>query len=129
MKISLSSEKDKIEYLNYLYSKGVKQSYLTNGGSATYTANFDYHYKVKVPGIETVDATGSGDGFVAGLAYARHKDLSFKEGLAIASSIGALNAGRLEVCNINPKEIEEFKPSISISPIGKKMKTLDVTPG
>ena len=128
LNISLKSEKDKIEFLNYLYSKGVKQSYLTNGELQTYAANFDFHYAIEVPKVEAVDSTGSGDGFVAGVAYALCNDLTFEEGFTIASSIGALNAGRLEVCNIRLNEIEEFKTSIRISSVGKKMKTLDVTP-
>lgn len=128
LNISLNSGKDKIEFLNYLYSKGVKQSYLTNGELTSYAANFDFHYEIEVPKVKTVDSTGSGDGFVAGLAYTLHNDLTFEEGLTIASSIGALNAGHFEVCNIKPNEIEEFKTSIRISSVGKKMKTLDVTP-
>jgi tagatose 6-phosphate kinase len=128
LNITLNAEKDKLEFLKFLYDKGVKQAYLTNGESDAYASNFDFIYKIEVPKIKTVDSTGSGDGFVAGLAYALHNDLTFEEGLAVASSIGALNAGRLEVCNINKTEIDQFKTSIRISPVGKKMKTLDVTP-
>lgn len=128
LNISLNSEKDKFEFMSYLYRKGVKQSYLTNGKSKFYAANFDFRYEIEVPMVKTIDPTGSGDGFVAGIVYSLHNDLTFEEGLATASSIGALNASRTEVCNISLKEIEEFKSSIRISPVGKKMKTLDVTP-
>jgi 1-phosphofructokinase family hexose kinase len=129
LNISLESEKDKIEFLNFLYGKGVKQSYLTNGELPAYASNLNYHYEVIVPEIDTVDSTGSGDSFVAGLAYSRHNNLSFEEGLAIASSLGALNAGRPDVCNISKNDYEIFKTSIKITPIGKKMKTLNVTTG
>ena len=128
LNISLNSEKDKIDFMNYLYGKGIKQSYLTNGELKAYASNFDFHYEIEVPKIDTVDSTGSGDGFVAGIAYSLHNDLTFEEGLVFASSIGALNARRLEVCNIGMNEIEEFKTSVRVSHIGKKMKTLDVTP-
>jgi tagatose 6-phosphate kinase len=128
MNISLNSVKDKLEYLDYLYNNGIKQSYLTDGELTAFASNFDFHFEFISPKIKTIDSTGSGDGFVAGLAYALYKDLTFEEGLSVASAIGALNAGRLEVCNINPDEINEFKKSVIISPIGKKMKTLDVKP-
>jgi 1-phosphofructokinase family hexose kinase len=128
LNISLKTKKEKNDFLNYLYSKGVKQSYLTNGELIAYAANFDFHYEIETPKIETIDSTGSGDGFVAGIAYSLHNDLTFEEGLAVASSIGALNAGRLEVCSILISEIEKFKMLIKISPVGKKMKILDVTP-
>lgn len=129
LNISLNSEIDKIEYLNYLYKKGIKQSYLTNGELPAYATNLDCFYTITVPKVFTVDPTGSGDAFVAGLAYSHHNDLIFEEGLAIASSAGALNAGRLEVCNICKSDIEKFKTSIKITPIGKKMNTINVTPG
>jgi 1-phosphofructokinase family hexose kinase len=128
LNISLNSEKEKIAFLNYLYSKGVKQSFLTNGELTAYAANFDFLYEIEPPNVKNVYSTGSGDGFVAGIAYSLHNDLTFEEGLAFAASIGALNAGRLEVCSIMINEIEKFKMSIRISPVGKKMKTLDVTP-
>ncbi|MGA7720111.1 MAG: PfkB family carbohydrate kinase [Ignavibacteriaceae bacterium] len=128
LNFSMKTEKEKLEFLEYFYGNGIKQSYLTNGELKAYASNFDFHYEIEVPKIHTVDSTGSGDGFVAGIAYALHNDLTFEEGLAFASSIGVLNAKRLEVCNISMSEIEEIKASIRISPIGKKMKTLDVTP-
>jgi 1-phosphofructokinase family hexose kinase len=128
LNMPLNSESDKIKFLEYLYNKGVKQTYLTDGEKEFYAANFDFHFKIEIPNVNTVDQTGSGDGFVAGLAYALQNDFTFEDGLTLASSIGVLNAERLEVCNVSLEEIERIRTSIKISPVGKKMKTLDVTP-
>lgn len=128
LNVSLKDENDILEFLDWLYSRGIKQSFLTDGENSFYAANFDYHYKVENPVINTIDSTGSGDSFVAGLVYSWHNNFSFEESLSIAVSLGALNATSFEVGNVKPSEIELIKEKVRISPVGKKMKTLDVTP-
>jgi tagatose 6-phosphate kinase len=126
--ISLNTESEKREFLNYLYSKGVKQSFLTNGKEDIYAANFDYHYRIENPKVKELDATGSGDCFIAGIVYAWYKDLTFEESLKLASALGALNASSLEVCNIQMKDADRVSDEVKINVVGKKMKTADVTP-
>lgn len=128
LKVSLKDENEILEFLDWLYSRGIKQSYLTDGENSFYAANFDYHYKVENPVINSIDSTGSGDSFVAGLVYSWHNNFSFEESLSMAVSLGALNASSFEVGNVKLSEIELIKEKVRISPVGKKMKTLDVTP-
>ena len=128
LNISLNDEKSKIEFLDNLYSKNIKQVFLTDGDGITFASNFEYHYKIENPVINVYDATGSGDSFVAGVAYSWHHNLTFEECLVLASSLGISNAKRYDVCNVKPEEIEEIKPLVKITSIGKKMKTIDVTP-
>lgn len=128
LKIDLGSEEKKLAFLKMLYEKGIKQAFITNGGEIAYASNFDYHFKIENPAIDVVDATGSGDGFVAGLAYGWHHNLTYEKTLTIAVKLGALNAASLDVCNVKNEEIEMFTGKIEISSLGKKMKTLDVTP-
>ena len=129
LKISLSSEKEKSDYLDFLYSKNIKQAYLTDGAKETHCSNFDYHFKVKIPEIEPGDSTGSGDSFVAGIAYGWHNNLTFENSLLLASSLGTANAVTFDTSNVLLKEVEVFNNSISIQPIGKKMKIVNVSPG
>ena len=78
--------------------------------------------------LKTIDPTGSGDSFVAGIVYSWYNDLTFEEGLKLATSLGAANAARIDVCNISLNESNALVPGIDVAVIGKKMKTLDVTP-
>jgi tagatose 6-phosphate kinase len=126
--INLRSEKEKAGYLNYLYSKNIKQSYLTDGGNDFYCSNFDYHFKVKLPKANSVDSTGSGDSFVAGIAYGWHKNLTFEDTLRFASALGISNSLSFETSNVSSKDADLLSHSIKIEPIGKLMKTLDVSP-
>ena len=51
LNVKLDSEKDKLRYLDYLYSKGIKLNFLTNGGNPAYASKFDFHYKIENPKI------------------------------------------------------------------------------
>ena len=126
--ITLSSEKEKCDYLDFLYSKNIKQVYITDGGKEAYCSNFDYHFKVKLPEIKSVDSTGSGDSFVAGIIYGWHNNLTFENSLLLASSLGIANAASFGTSNVLLKDAGIFNNSISIQPVGKKMKILDVSP-
>ncbi len=128
LKLKLQTEKEKTDYLDFLYSKNVKQAYLTNGGSESFCSNFDYHFKINPPKINSVDSTGSGDSFVAGIAFGWHNNLTFEETLTLATSLGTANSISLETSNVALTEAEKLRSSIVIEPVGKKMKTVDVTP-
>ncbi len=54
LNISLKTDKEKIEYLDHLYAKGIKQVYLTDDDKPVYAANFDYHFKILPPKIKTI---------------------------------------------------------------------------
>ena len=126
--VSLETETKKKNLLNHLYSKGVKQSFITDGKKNTYAANFDYHYKVENPVVKEIDATGSGDCFIAGIVYGLHKGYTFEESLKLATALGALNASSYDVCNVSLKEAEKLTDKVKIYTVGKKMKKIDVTP-
>jgi len=126
--ISLQNEEEKIRFLDYLYSKGIKQAYLTNGKKETYASNFDFYFKVKNPKITAADPTGSGDSFTAGIVYGWYKDLTFEETLKTAASLGVINAERFETCSVTLEETNQVKEKLKISSIGKKIRSLDASP-
>jgi len=128
LNISLKAESEKLNFLDHLYLKGIKQSFITNGKDDIYASNFDYHYKAENLKIEEIDATGSGDSFVAGIVYGLYKDKTFEESLKLASALGILNALTFDVCYVSFDEAERIADQIKISTVGKKIKTIDVTP-
>lgn len=128
IKVNLSNEEEILKFLDGLYSEGVKQSYLTDAGNVFYSSNFDFHFKVKPPAVKTLDSTGSGDSFTAGIVYGWYKDLTFEEGLKLATSLGAVNASRFDVSNVALNDTDKLMPAVDVIPVGKKMKTLDVSP-
>jgi tagatose 6-phosphate kinase len=128
LNISLVSEKEKLDYLDFLYTKNVKQSYLTDGANDFYCSNFDFHFKVRSSKVDSLDSTGSGDCFVAGIAYAWHNSMSFESSLKLAASLGIANSLTFDTSNVSLIDAQPFSDSIIIEPIGKLMKSLDVAP-
>ncbi len=128
LRVSLKSEKEIIEHLKYLQSKDIKQIFITNDENSTYASNLDFLYRINNPKIESIDSTGSGDSFVAGIVYGWHRNLPFEETLTFASCLGAANATKYDVCNVSFDEVEQFRNKIEITPLGKKMRLVNVKP-
>lgn len=126
--IDLKDGADYINFLQMLYGKGIKQAFITNGAKPLYASNFDFHYKVNPPQINSVDSTGSGDAFVAGLIFGWHNKLTFEKQLRFATALGALNSGSLEVCEVELNSAKSLSENINIKAIGKKLKQIDDSP-
>ena len=126
--ISLAEEKNKIEFLDYLYKNNIKLAFLTDGSNPAYASKFDFMYKVESPSINTIDSTGSGDSFVAGLTYGMEKAMVFEDFLKFGIASGISNAANWETSNSEIDQIKKYIPEISLTPIGKKMKLIDDTP-
>lgn len=126
--IKLDNENDIINMMLSFYNRGIKISAITNGGGPAYVSNFDFAYKVTTPHVAEADPTGSGDAFVAGLAYGLHNSMAFEDILRFSASLGALNAASNDVCIVGPAEAHEYKDKIEVTPIGKKIKILDTSP-
>lgn len=128
LNIKLESEKDKLEYLDYLYSKGIKLSFLTNGAEPTFASKFGFHYKVENPEIKEVDPTGSGDAFMAGIIYGLEKSLVFDDFVKSAAALGAVNATKLSTCEVTEDEMNRFSTNVKLFTLGKKMKIINDSP-
>nr|MDA3859658.1 PfkB family carbohydrate kinase [Melioribacteraceae bacterium] len=128
LNIKLDNEDKKVNFLKELYEKGIKLAFITNGAKATYASKFDFIYKIQSQKVKAIDATGSGDAFVAGIAYGLEKALVFDEFLRIASALGGINATCWDVCMVTLKDIQEIVNTVTVKPIGKKLKLIDDSP-
>lgn len=122
--LPLNDEKQILDYLNFLYTRNIKQAYLTDGSKPIYASNFGFIYKAEFPVLEELDPTGSGDCFTAGIAYGLHKALTFGETFSTAISLGALNAASWDVCRVKADAVDSIKEKVKILTIGKKINTL-----
>jgi len=129
LNVKLESEIDSLRMLDSLYKKKIKQAFITNAEKPFYASNFDFHYKVSLPKIDTVDSTGSGDAFTAGIIYGWHNKLKFDEQLRFASALGVCNTQSFEVCDVEIENARQMIEQIKINPVGKKIKQIDDTPG
>lgn len=126
--LPLNDEEAKIGYLKDLYRYGVKLGFITDGAATVYASKFDFHYKAEFPGVSEIDATGSGDAFVAGITEGLERSIVFDDFLKKAIALGAVNAKQWETTRVTPNDVESFVNKVTITPIGKKMKIIDDSP-
>lgn len=124
----IDDEKSVSEFLYHLYHKNIKRVYLTNGSKNFYASNFNYIYKIKPLEITEIDATGSGDSFVAGIVNGWINSYLFEDSLKFATAAAGLNAASFDVSNVNKEDTISFKDKLEILPVGKKTKTIDDSP-
>lgn len=128
LETDLSNEEAVIGAMKYLYKKGIRMTFLTNGGSSAYASKFDFHYKILLPGIIEKDPCGSGDSFDAGIAYGLENALVFEDFLKMASALGTANAASFETSRITLEQMKYYYDKIEVLPLGKKMKLIDDSP-
>lgn len=126
--VSLSSELEKLDLLRELYSKNIKLVFLTDGANPIYASKFDFHYKIIPPQVGVFDSTGSGDAFVAGIAYGLENALVFEELVKIATGLGTANTTMIETCEVPFDRMNHFGEKVEVISIGKKMKIINDTP-
>ena len=126
--VKLEDEKSIIDFMNQLYRKNIKRIYLTNGSNNFYASNFNYIYKISPLEIQEIDATGSGDSFVAGIVNGWSNSHLFEDSLKFATTVSGLNVATFDVSNVSLDEVEKFKDKVEIFPVGKKTKTIDDSP-
>ncbi|MGB9663897.1 MAG: 1-phosphofructokinase family hexose kinase [Ignavibacteria bacterium] len=114
LNLKFGSENDLINFLKETYSRGIKIFIITNGSEEFFAINHGFLFQVLPPEIETVNPTGSGDAFMAGLIYGLHNNLPFEEILKWASASGAANASMFEVCSAEFEYIYSLLKKIKI---------------
>jgi len=126
--LSLNNEINKLNYLHDMYSKNIKMIFLTDGAELIYSSKFDFCYTIKPPQVKAIDPTGSGDAFVAGIAYGLENSIVFEEFVKIAAALGSANAASIKTCEVTQDEMNQLVNKVNVSTIGKKMKIIDDSP-
>lgn len=125
---NLTDEKSKLDYLDFLYRKGIKLAFLTDGANPAYASKYDFHYMIENPQINEIDGTGSGDAFMAGIIYGIENSMVFDDFIKTASALGTANAKKLSACDVTPEEMHDFTGKVKLFTLGKKMKQIDDSP-
>lgn len=84
------------------------------GGDGSLIKYKDDYYRLKVPKIEVINATGSGDSTVAGMAYGILKDMTAEEIMKSAMTTGVLNTMNEKTGSIDQERFSEIFQQISV---------------
>lgn len=74
----------------------------------------DEVFSVDSPRVETVNATGSGDSFLAGLAVALGRGEKPSEAMTLAAALGAANAANLTP-DVDPELVLALRPQVTVT--------------
>ena len=92
----LSDEEEIIRFAGSLLEKGIAAVCVTLGKSGSITVTENAVYRTYAPSVDAVSAVGSGDSFVAGMAYGFSQELDMEQCLRIATATAAANAMQYE---------------------------------
>lgn len=126
--IEIDNDQKYHNLLNNIYQSGIKMGFITDGKNNVYSSKFDFHYKATPPKVEAVNSLGSGDAFVAGMAYGLERSFVYDDLLKFSIALGSLNTTSFEAANVDLKDAEKLSDKVKIEPIGKKMKLIDDSP-
>ncbi len=126
--INFLNEENILDWLDALYKKNIKMTFITNGEKEIYSSKFDFHFKTSPPKVNAVNSLGSGDAFVAGIVYGLERSLVYEDFLKLGIALGSFNTQQLEASNVKMSEAETLLDLIEVKPVGKKMKLIDDSP-
>lgn len=90
---------------------------LTLGREGLVVADGRHAWLLHPPPVETVNAVGSGDAFVAGFLAGIARDLSPLDAARLGVACGASNAARLEPDIGTPDEVETLAAAVTVEPV------------
>ncbi|MCX8011377.1 MAG: 1-phosphofructokinase family hexose kinase, partial [Ignavibacteria bacterium] len=84
--VRLNDKNSILKFLQKIYEQGIKIFILTDGENTFYAINQGFIYEVTPIKVHTINSTGSGDAFMAGLIYGFHKNLPFEDIIRFATA-------------------------------------------
>lgn len=105
---------NKQEYGNGKAWLACRELHLTDGGNPVKVRAPEGRFRVTAPHITEINAIGSGDSYLAGLAHARLSGWTLTQQLAYASAAGAANAARTDVAHMRPTEIKALMEQVVV---------------
>lgn len=117
MNMEVKTDKDVKEALLFLYKEGIEVPFVSLGGEGAAAMVEGECYKFSTPKVEVVNAVGSGDSAVAGVASGLDMGYDIKDAIRLAMAAGTANT-QFEQTGIVTKElVEKFFDEICIENI------------
>lgn len=113
--IPLHSKAEVFDYLNHPLVKPIPLLLVSCGEDGAVAKYNDCIYDLKVPTIELVNPTGSGDATVGGIAYALDRHFEIEEVLRYGMVSGVANALEEAVGFVQPNIIAKILSQVTIS--------------
>ncbi|MDE5125424.1 1-phosphofructokinase [Paenibacillus larvae] len=111
---SISSEVDILTSITSLNQRGIRHVVVSLGDNGALAGIDGSLYRVHLPKINMVNAVGSGDSMVAGMAIALMKEYSPEEVLKLGCACGSANALHMQAGRVQADEVYELQANIKV---------------
>lgn len=101
--------------MDRLIARGIERVVLSLGARGAFVAASDGHFEVIPPKIDEVNAVGSGDALVAGLAVGIHQGLPFEAAARLGVAAGAANALSWDIGHFSREDVETLLPQVQVT--------------
>ena len=106
------------EALDRFSSKGIKLSMISMGKDGLFASYEGKYYRVTPPeDSNPVNAVGSGDSTVAGIALGLEQNLKIEEVLRLGAAMGTANVRTLKPGDVRKSDVEDILPKVEVTVI------------
>lgn len=103
--------------LDYFSNQGIELSVISMGKDGIYAHNGGRYYKVTPPVLKPLNAVGSGDSVVAGIALGLEQRLDIPEILRLGAAMGTANVLTLKPGGVRKEDVEDILPKVEVTTI------------
>ena len=111
---ALESDSDRWRAVDWFHGKGVTLVALSLGSNGVFVSDGRERLHVIPPTIEEVNAVGSGDSLVAGIAVGLLRKWPLEQCAVLGVSAGAVNAMRWDIGHVTQVEVEQISPRVVV---------------
>jgi tagatose 6-phosphate kinase len=111
---ALDSDAARWRAIDWFHGKGVSLVVLSLGAEGVFVSDGIERLHVKPPPIEEVNAVGSGDSLVAGMAVGLLRRWPLEQCAVLGVSAGTVNAMRWDIGHVTQAEVERIAPRVSV---------------
>lgn len=113
----IHSEEDAAREIRHFLQEGIRLPVISLGKDGSVFGYEDRIYRVLPPAYKAVNAVGSGDAFVAGIAIGLHRKLPVTECVRLGSACGTANVLEAESGWVDPQKVDSIKKQVQIIPL------------
>ena len=113
----ISSPEDAVREARSFMDSGIELPIVSLGADGSVAGWQGRMYRVRLPHLTVINAVGSGDSFVAGIAVGLRRGYEIEELLRFASACGAANVLEAESGAVAPKKVEEIFAQVRVEEI------------
>lgn len=112
--VSVTTEHERRDALRRIVGKGIRYAILTDGSAPVFAQEDETCWRVTPPVVTAVNATGSGDAFVAAAVLGLSSGWTFEQSLRFGAAAGAANAAQWSVADSPRSAIDALVPGVHI---------------